>query len=62
MAQKLKQITSDIRRNEKEHFLKVQEIHGEESVMNNKEKENFLDDEGDMTMLEQEEGDLSYRV
>lgn len=30
--------------------------------MNNKEKENFLDDEGDMTMLEQEEGDLSYRV
>ena len=31
-------------------------------MMNNKERENFLDDEGDMTMLEQEEGDLSYRV
>lgn len=30
--------------------------------MNKKEKEEFLDDNGEMTMLEQEEGDLSYRI
>ncbi len=45
LACRLKDIASDFRRSEKEHFLKVKELHGEEFGSGTKEEiNNFLDD------------------
>jgi hypothetical protein len=60
---RLKDITSDLRKSEKEHFLKVQELHGEDvyKPKNKNDMENFLnDDESQMQVLE-EEDESSYR-
>lgn len=57
MALKLKDVTSELRRSEKEHFLKVQEIHGEDHFgLNSKRKQDaFLNDEAGMQMLDEED-------
>ena len=34
LAEKLKKVTNELRRNEKEHFLKIQEIHGDDFFSN----------------------------
>ena len=62
LAQKLKDITMDLRKNEKEHFLKVQEIHGEDILRpkSKKDMDRFLNDEQEMQMLETVEEDASF--
>ena len=50
----------DMRKKEKEHYLRVQEIHGEDTLINEKDKQNFINDESQMQALEEEE-DMSYR-
>lgn len=37
LTEKLKNITNELRKNEKEHFVKIQEIHGED-FLGNKQK------------------------
>ena len=60
LAEKLKKVTNELRRNEKEHFLKVQEIHGDD-FFNKKQggQDKFLNDDSDLQMLEQEEHNIS---
>jgi syntaxin 16 len=43
----LKEIIQELRRNEKEHFIKVQEIHGEDLVgsKSKKDLDRFLNDD-----------------
>jgi len=45
----LKDLTAEIKKSEKEHFLKVQEIHGEDfiSTKSKMELDNFLNNEND---------------
>ncbi len=47
LANKLKDITQKLRKSEKKHYLKVQEIHddGEGKLQSRKEREQFLNDE-----------------
>ena len=56
---KLKEVTMELHKNEKTHFLKVWEIHGDDFGKSKKDKERFINDESDMQMLE-EEDDVSF--
>ena len=43
LASKLKDVTHEFKQNEKQHYVKVKDIHGEEDIAKNK-KQKELDD------------------
>mmetsp|Transcript_20139 Transcript_20139/g.19109 ORF Transcript_20139/g.19109 Transcript_20139/m.19109 type:complete len:120 (+) Transcript_20139:414-773(+) len=57
LATRLKDLTMEIKRSEKEHFLKVQELHGEEFISSKSQKDFMQDDEGAQfqSMLQEED-------
>jgi hypothetical protein len=50
----LKEITLKLRKREKKHYLKVQELHddGASNRYNQRDKDNFINDESHMQVLE----------
>ena len=52
LAERLKQVTLSLRKMEKDHFLKVQEMHGEPT---NNETNATMADDGDQEMILEEE-------
>lgn len=52
LATRLKDITSKLKKREKKHFLKVQEIHEEDTKgyksLSKREREDFLKEDGDV--------------
>jgi hypothetical protein len=57
LANKLKDITQELKRSEKEHFLKVQELHGEGENRSKDEKDKFLNDDSQMQQMALEDDD-----
>jgi hypothetical protein len=47
-------VTSQLRRQEKEHFMQVQDLHGE-TVIKEENQEQFLNNDSDVVMVEDEE-------
>ncbi len=61
LAGKLKDLTQDLKRNEKEHYLKVQELYGEGENRSKDERDKFINDDSQMEQILEEEDETSYK-
>lgn len=53
LAQELQELTSNLRRQQKEHYIRIKEINGENDFLEEK-KDDFLNDDVSMMEMEQD--------